>query len=187
MIDTLSIYALKNKLYHLRDDFDLNTIQQIIEEKSFFKKYQKMDLIYIIYFSNFPRNPEYNKEEIRQRCNNIINKILTISIENYTEDEIQKIKLLYFLHYLTNTLLDFDVNIIKLFISEIESYIIENINEDDIAMRYVNEELRLALLTFYQYSGDLYQEYEEQIEYHLEKAQKWIKFRLDIATEMQKG
>lgn len=178
MIDELKLYELRNKLYHLNTDIDDDLILNILDNKDF-EGYEKMDVLYFIYLSIRPSNTDYTNEEIRLRTQTIVYKVSNLSKYNYTEDELDKIGFLYFCNSRkrNNETKDEIINLIKL----LEKRVVEDISELPLSIQFVNEELRMILLSLYQYSGDIYDIYEPRIMPQLNIAKERVPLRLQVS------
>ena len=178
MIDELKLYELRNKLYHLDTDIDDDLILNILDNKDF-EGYEKMDVLYFSYCSIRPSNTNYTNEEIRQRTKDIVYKVSSLSKYNYTEDELNKIALLYFYNSRkkNNETKDEIISLIE----GLEGNIVEDISELPLSIQFVNEELRMILLSLYQYSGDIYDIYEPRIMAQLNIAKERVPLRLQVS------
>lgn len=178
MIDELKLYELRDKLYHLDTDIDDDLILNITNNKDF-EKNEKMDVLCFIYLSIRPSNTDYTNEEIRQRTKNIIYKVSSLSKYDYTEDELNKIALLYFYNSRkrNNETKDDIINLIE----ELEENVVEDISRLPLSIQFVNEELRMILLSLYQYSGDIYDIYEPRIMTQLNIAKERVPLRLQVS------
>ena len=174
----LALYELRSKLYHLDTDIDDELISFILSNRNF-QGYEKMDILYIINLATFSSvTKDYSDEEMRKRCDFIIDKLNNLSQYKYSETEIIGLKLLYFIN--TKKLFT-DRDEVQQRIEELESIIIDDISELSLSMAYLNEELRMALLNFYHAFGDNYDEYYEKIQFHLNIAQEQVPLRLKVA------
>ena len=178
MIDDLKLYELKNKLYHLDTDIDDDLILNILDNKDF-DNYEKMDVLYFIYLSIRPSNIDYTDEELRQRTKSIIYKVSNLSKYKYTEDELDKIALLYFYNIRNRNSKTRD-EVIN-FIKELENIVLNDISNLSLSIQFVNEELRMILLNLYQYSGDIYDIYEPRIVDQLNIAKERVPLRLQVS------
>lgn len=178
MIDELKLYELRNKLYHLDTDIDDDLILNILDNKDF-GDYEKMDVLYFIYLPIRPSNTNYTNEEIRLRTQTIVYKVSNLSKYNYTEDELDKIALLYFYRSRkrNNETKDDIINLIEL----LEKRVIEDISDLPLSIQFVNEELRMILLGLYQYSGDIYDIYEPHMMAQLNIAKERVSLRLQVS------
>ena len=184
MIDELKLYELRNKLYHLDTNIEDDLILNITDNKAF-EKNEKMDVLCFIYLSIRPSNTNYTNEEIRQRTKNIIYKVSSLSKYDYTEDELNKIALLYFYNSRkrNNETKDEIISLIE----ELEENVVEDISELPLSIQFVNEELRMVLLSLYQYSGDIYDIYEPRIMTQLNIAKERVPLRLQVSEILGKN
>ena len=180
MIDMVDIYELRNHLRHLNlEENDFLIIKKLIESHDF-KNIEKLDILYIILYTiKFPEN-EFTDNEIREKISIIVDQLSDISIYNYTQEELNKIKIFYF-YYLKKVA---NINDLDELINELENTITNNINTliSQEAMLYINEELRMVLLNYYHFYNDIYLKNESKIIEHLKIAKEQKDFRLKIAT-----
>ena len=183
MIDRVDLYTLLNNLYHLFiTEEDLITIKKLITEKDF-KGIDKLDILYIITMAIRPIENEYSDLEINTKCSDIVDKIIPISNFNYTEDEVYKIKLFYYYLYKKIP----EKSALFEAIETLNNIIINNTNQLSPLIKYINEELRIILLEYYQHSDNIYDSNITNIENHLQLAKQNKQFRLEIASILRNG
>ena len=179
MIDQLKLYKLTNKLYHLESDIDEDLVLNILNNKDFYG-YEKMDILHITYLGIRQKNTNQSNKEIYKKCSAIINRLNEISQYTYTEQELRKITLLYFLRMRNFEQTSFED--VKEYIKMIESIIVDDISTLLPSMQFLNEELRMELLALYSFSGDIYEDYESSLMEHLVIAEENEKLRQSLAN-----
>ena len=148
MLDTLKLYELRNKLYHLNTNINDDLFLNIFNNKDFYGK-EKLDVIYAtVYQTIKPMSSEIQSltnEEIFNRCNTIIQQAVNLSSYDYTEEEVQRLTVLFWLSTVNPPT---SVKEIEDTIKMLESLIIDD-KELTESEQFINEELRLFLLSYY--------------------------------------
>lgn len=182
MFDILKMYELKNKLYHLNIDIDDDLFLNYFDNKKLDKYLEILDAV--VYATMKPIASDaasFDSDEILIRCDTILQKAINVSSYTYTEQDLQKILILYYFQIISSQLENDDI---EKYITKLESLVQDNINLPD-NEQYLNEELRMLLLSLYQATGELYIKYEDKIQHHLNIAKQMTELRSRVSESMK--
>ena len=187
-MDVLKYYELRNKLFHLDSNIDDELILYVVNLAKIQEIGKFADIIKVISISNVlsPDILQLSQDDIFTKCKNIVLKFTNLSNYNYSESDINKLTIFYYLKILDISEVAKkmgDQELIKL----LEDIVVDQTDDLPQCEQFLNEELRIMLLKALQATPSHYGQNEDKILKHLEIAKSMVALRQHVDGLLQES